>query len=167
VAALVLGAGVAAAIARSRLRAVLALGAAGYGVALIFVLFGAPDLAMTQVLVETLTVILVVAVFRHLPVTAPRTSSWSRARHALLASSVGLTMTVLTWSVLAAHGDRPLTEFFLDVSRPLAEGRNVVNTILVDFRALDTLGEIAVLAIAAIGVIALLRLRPRAEGPGS
>ncbi len=163
VGALVLGAGFAAAIARSRLRAVLALGAAGYGVALLFVLFGAPDLAMTQVLVETLTVILVVAVFRHLPVTAPRTSSGSRVRHAVLASAVGLMMTALTWSVLAARGDRELSEFFLEASRPLAEGRNVVNTILVDFRALDTLGEIAVLAIAAIGVIALLRLRPHGD----
>lgn len=163
VAVLVLSAGIAAAASPSRLRSVLALGAVGYGIALIFVLFGAPDLAMTQVLVETLTVILFVAVFRHLPVTAPSTSRISRSRDALLASAVGVTMMALTWAVLAARGDRHVAEFFLEASRPLAQGRNVVNTILVDFRALDTLGEIVVLAVAATGVIALLRLRPRDE----
>ena len=167
VAALVAVAAVAAALSPSRLRAVLALGITGYGVAILFVLFGAPDLAMTQVLVETLTVILFVAVFRHLPITAPDTGRLSRLGDAALAVAVGVTMTALSWAVLAARGDRPLTEFFLEASKPLAQGRNVVNTILVDFRALDTLGEIAVLAIAAIGVIALLRLRPHEEEAGS
>ena len=160
VAAAILVAAFAAAVARSRLRAVLALGAAGFGVASLFALFGAPDLAMTQVLVETLTVILFVEVFRHLPVTAPRRPTWTRARDAALAGGFGLTMTALTWSVLAHRGERHVSQFFIETSRPLAQGRNVVNTILVDFRALDTLGEIVVLAIAAIGVIALLRLRP-------
>ena len=163
VAALVLGAGMASAMVRSRLRAVLTLGAAGYGVALIYVLFGAPDLAMTQVLVETLAVILLVAVFRHLPATAPRSSNRVRAQHAAIAAAGGLTMTMLTWSVLAARRGHGVSEFFLQSSKSLAEGRNVVNTIIVDFRALDTLGEIAVLAVAAIGVTALLRLRPRGE----
>ena len=162
--ALVVAAGVFAAATRSRLRAVIALGAAGYGIALVFALFGAPDLAMTQVLVETLTVILFVLVFRHLPAIG-RASPWAaRLRDAAVAGAFGAVMMAFTWSVTAQPSDRHVAEYFRASSRPLAEGRNVVNTILVDFRALDTLGEIAVLACAAIGVIAVLRLRAVRSG---
>jgi multicomponent Na+:H+ antiporter subunit A len=70
-------------------------------------------------------------------------------------------MTGLTLAAFSAVNDVPLSEFFAERSVPDAHGRNIVNVILVDFRALDTLGEITVLALAALGIYALLRLRPR------
>jgi multicomponent Na+:H+ antiporter subunit A len=144
---------------RSRLGAVAALGVVGYGVALIFVLFGAPDLAMTQFLVETLTVILLVLVLYHLPRFATLSSRPARLRDIVVALSGGVLMGAL---VLAASSTQPqprLTSYFASHSLPLAHGRNIVNVILVDFRALDTMGEITVLAVAAVGVYALLKLR--------
>ncbi len=146
---------------RSRLSAIAALGVVGYGVALIFMLFGAPDLAMTQILIETLTVILFVLVLYHLPRFAMRSSNRTRMRDATIAGAAGLLMTGLTLGAFTVANDVPLTEYFAERSVPDAHGRNIVNVILVDFRALDTFGEITVLALAALGVYALLRLRPR------
>jgi len=146
---------------RSRLSAIAALGVVGYGVALIFMLFGAPDLAMTQILIETLTVILFVLVLYHLPRFAVRSSRATRLRDATIAGAAGLLMTGLTLGAFAVANDVPLTEYFAERSVPDAHGRNIVNVILVDFRALDTFGEIIVLALAGLGVYALLRLRPR------
>jgi multicomponent Na+:H+ antiporter subunit A len=146
---------------RSRLSAIAALGVVGYGVALIFLLFGAPDLAMTQILIETLTVILFVLVLYHLPRFALRSTPGTRLRDALVAGAAGVLMTALTLSAFSAVNEVPLTEFFAERSVPDAHGRNIVNVILVDFRALDTLGEITVLALAGLGIYALLRLRPR------
>jgi multicomponent Na+:H+ antiporter subunit A len=146
---------------RSRLSAVAALGIVGYGVALIFMLFGAPDLAMTQILIETLVVILFVLVLYHLPRFALRSSARTRIRDAVVAGAAGLLMTGLTLGAFSAVNDVPLSDYFAARSYPDAHGRNIVNVILVDFRALDTLGEITVLALAALGIYALLRLRPR------
>lgn len=146
--------------ASSRLVAVAALGVVGYGVAVIFMLFGAPDLAITQFTIETLAVILFVLVLYRLPRFAVLSSPAARLRDALVALAAGGLMSIL---VVAASGVwRPprLTEYFAQNSLLLAYGRNVVNVILVDFRSLDTLGEITVLAVAAIGIYALLRLRP-------
>ncbi|HSK93555.1 MAG TPA: putative monovalent cation/H+ antiporter subunit A [Candidatus Angelobacter sp.] len=146
---------------RSRLSAIAALGIVGYGVALIYMLFGAPDLAMTQILIETLTVILFVLVLYHLPRFAILSSARTRLRDATIAGVAGLLMTGLTLVAFSAVNQVPLSEFFAERSVPDAHGRNIVNVILVDFRALDTLGEITVLALAALGIYALLRLRPR------
>jgi multicomponent Na+:H+ antiporter subunit A len=146
---------------RSRLSAVAALGIVGYGVALIFMLFGAPDLAMTQILIETLTVILFVLVLYHLPRFAIRSSRSAKVRDGVVAAAAGILMTGLTLGAFGIANETPLAEFFADRSVPEAHGRNVVNVILVDFRALDTLGEITVLALAALGIYALIRLRPR------
>jgi multicomponent Na+:H+ antiporter subunit A len=149
----------------SRLTAIAALGVVGYGVALIFMLYGAPDLAMTQFLIETLTVILFVLMFYHLPRFTTLTVRRERARDILVAVLGGGLMTTLTLIGISVEHDKTVSAFYAESSKVLAHGRNIVNVILVDFRALDTLGEITVLAVAAIGVFALLKLRlaPRHE----
>jgi multicomponent Na+:H+ antiporter subunit A len=149
----------------SRLRAVAALGVTGYGVALVFVLFGAPDVAMTQFLIETLTVILLLLVFQRYPDVSVPARDRYRRRDALLAVTAGLVMTLLVGGAVSANPPRPLADFFAARSLPDAHGKNVVNVILVDFRALDTLGEVTVLAVAALGVAALLSGRARREVP--
>lgn len=159
-AGIILAAAVAAIRASSLLAAVAALGGVGYGVALIYILFGAPDLAMTQVAVETLTVVLFVLVlYQELPQFARLTSVAIRLRDGLLALGVGGLMTTLVLAMRIEPVQSHLTTYFAENSLLHAKGRNVVNVILVDFRALDTLGEITVLAVAAIGVYTLLKLR--------
>jgi multicomponent Na+:H+ antiporter subunit A len=158
-AGLIVAAAVAAVFSKSRLGAVATLGVVGYGVALIYVLFGAPDLAMTQVMVETLTVILFVLMFYHLPRFTSFTPRPARARDIVVSLMAGGLVTGL----LLAATRRPLvprlSPFFADESLPYGHGRNIVNVILVDFRGLDTMGEITVLSVAAMGVYALLKLR--------
>ncbi len=160
IAGLIVMAALTAVVARSRLAAAAALGVVGYGVALIFVFFGAPDLAMTQFMIETLTVILFVLVFYHLPRFAVLSERLAIARDALLALAAGALVTTI---VLIGSGIQlypKISEYFIDNSLSLGHGRNIVNVILVDFRGFDTLGEITVLAVAGIGVYALLKLRP-------
>jgi multicomponent Na+:H+ antiporter subunit A len=143
----------------SRLGAVAALGVVGYGVALLFTLFGAPDLGITQFAIETLAVILFVFVLYRLPRFSRMTSTSERIRDLIVAGCFGLMMTLLILVVTAAPLSSRLSPFFAANSYLLAKGRNVVNVILVDFRALDTFGEITVITIAALGVFALLKLR--------
>ncbi|MCK0169094.1 putative monovalent cation/H+ antiporter subunit A [Jannaschia sp. S6380] len=144
------------AFTNSRMTAVAALGVVGIGVALIFIIFGAPDVAITQLLVEVLQVVLVAVAMLKLPHL-----NWERARFRpwdlLLAIALGALTTVILLAVLDAPLNPRLTEYFEAASVPLAYGRNIVNVILVDFRALDTFGEIAVVAVAALGAFALLR----------
>jgi multicomponent Na+:H+ antiporter subunit A len=160
IAALIAGGAVFAATSRSRLGAVTGLGVVGYGIALIYLLFSAPDLALAQILVETLTVLLFVLVFYHMPKFGADTKRGSKLRDGAIAIAAGVLMTVF---VLAAAGTSPdaVGDWFSEHSLPDAKGQNVVNTIIVDFRALDTLAEVAVLAIAGFGVYALLKLRAR------
>lgn len=143
--------------AQSRLAAVAALGVVGYGVALLYMLFGAPDLAMTQFAIETLSVVLFVLVLYKLPRFETISTRGARLRDAILAGFMGLLVMLLVLAVTAVPGARPLTQFFAENSYLLANGRNVVNVILVDFRGLDTMVEIAVLATAAVGVFALVQ----------
>jgi len=143
----------------SRLGAVAALGAVGFTVALLYVMFSAPDLGITQVLVETLTVILLVLVLFRLPPFLKLSSSALRLRDAVLATAVGATMTMMLLFGMAERIDDSISAWHVAESVPSGYGRNIVNVILVDFRALDTLGEIFVLALAAIGVLAMIRLR--------
>jgi multicomponent Na+:H+ antiporter subunit A len=150
--------------ARSILFAVASLGIVGYGLALLFLFFGGPDLALTQLAVETLTVILFVLVLRRLPPLRPLSSRARRTRDILVAATGGVTMTGIVLATAATYHPAPLREYFAAASLPLAHGRNVVNVLLVDFRALDTLGEITVLAVVALGVLALMRLRAGAPG---
>lgn len=154
-------------LAGSRLAAVVALGVTGFGVALLFLVFGAPDLAMTQLAVETLSVLLFVAVLRRLPRLQSRSAPRARVVDALLAGSVGAVMAGLVLAVHAEPLRSRLAPFFRESSLVLAKGRNVVNVILVDFRGLDTLGEITVLGVAALGVWSLVRLRLASRGAGA
>jgi multicomponent Na+:H+ antiporter subunit A len=143
--------------ARSSMQAVLTLGITGYAVALTFVLFGAPDLAMTQFLIESLSLILFVFVFYHLPDFGRGEPLRGRLRDAVVAGSLGVTVTALVLVAMANRTESALAPYFNANAKPLAQGGNVVNVILVDFRGIDTFGEITVLAAAGIGVYALLR----------
>jgi multicomponent Na+:H+ antiporter subunit A len=154
---LIIGGAIAATMARSTMAAVLSLGAVGYGVAMIFLTFGAPDLAMTQFSVETLTVLIYVLVFRHFRQLGSLSPRLIRARDALIALAIGTFIGALVLSVATAETGAGLRQYFAAFGPTLGHGRNIVNVILVDFRAFDTLGEITVLATAAIGVRGLLR----------
>ncbi|MCC7423670.1 MAG: putative monovalent cation/H+ antiporter subunit A [Planctomycetaceae bacterium] len=160
--ALMLLATLGALLLKSRLAAVASLGVVGYCVSLVFVLYGAPDLAMTQFLVETLTVILFVLVFYHLPESRIVSETSARWRDAVLALVTGVLMTALVL-VGTPENYPPISEYFVEHSVTRGHGRNIVNVILVDFRGLDTLGEITVLSVAAVGVHALLKLRRRSD----
>jgi multicomponent Na+:H+ antiporter subunit A len=143
-----------------RLTAIASMGIVGFGVAMIFMMYGAPDLAMTQFSIETLTVILFVLVIYKLPKFVEYSGMKTRIRDFIMAASVGLFMTFIM--LVTTYGDLndEFKNYFSENSYTVAKGKNIVNVILVDFRAIDTLGEITVLAIAAIGVFALLKLRP-------
>jgi multicomponent Na+:H+ antiporter subunit A len=143
---------------RSRLAAVAAVGMVGFGLAVIYLLYGAPDLAMIQFAIETLTVILLVLVIYRFPRFTRLTSPPARLFDIFIALAGGCLMAILTLVVTSYPQNLQVTPFYAENSLALARGRNVVNVILVDFRGLDTLGEITVLSTAAVGVYALLRL---------
>ncbi len=144
--------------ARSPLGAIIALGVVGYAMAIIFLLYSAPDLAITQFAVETLTVILLMLVVRRLPKFTAYATRRTRTWHAMLAGLSGVVMTLLVLLVTAQPNRTDLARYYAEMSYLAAQGRNIVNVILVDFRGLDTLGEITVLAIGAVGAYGLLKL---------
>jgi multicomponent Na+:H+ antiporter subunit A len=144
--------------ARSRFVAVAALGAVGYGVGLLFIMYGAPDLAMTQFSVDTLTVVLLVLVLYRLPRFVRYSGAPERLRDGVVASMAGGIITLLVLVAMTNPAPSRLSSYFAENTYLLAKGRNIVNVILVDFRALDTMGEITVLGVAAIGVYSLLKL---------
>ncbi len=154
--------------ATSRLAAITALGVVGAGVALLFLLFGAPDVAMTQLLVEVLFVVIVALVLLRLPTLSARESPppSGRTQAAAIALATGATVTAVLLAVLAAPLDLSLQAWFTAESVPSGHGHNIVNVILVDFRALDTLGEITVVATASLAGYALVKLRTERKGPG-
>ncbi|MCC7233768.1 MAG: DUF4040 domain-containing protein [Bryobacterales bacterium] len=150
--------------ARATIVAVLSLGVTGYGVALTFLLFGAPDLAMTQFSVETLTAIIFTLVFYHFRRFRSLSSRMIRLRDFTVAVVFGGSIALSLFFVGTSVTPFGLGRYFAENSAVLAHGRNIVNVILVDFRALDTMGEITVLATAALGVRALLQQGPRNDG---
>ncbi|UQI39491.1 putative monovalent cation/H+ antiporter subunit A [Vreelandella venusta] len=148
-----------ATISRSRLGAVVSVGIMGFSIALIFILFSAPDLGITQLLVETMTVILLVLVLFRLPRFSNLSTTLERIRDGAVAAMMGILIFLLIMTAWSINQFEPISMYMIENSAPLAYGRNIVNVILVDYRALDTLGEMFVLALAAIGVIAMLKLR--------
>lgn len=139
-----------------RLSAVISLSVVGLLVALVFVRFSAPDLALTQLSVEVVTIMLLLLALFFLPQRHDRlTRSAARAGDLLLALGLGCGCGLLAWGLLTRAPDS-ISSFFMEQSLPGGGGANVVNVILVDFRGFDTLGEITVLAVAAIGIFALL-----------
>ena len=148
-----------AVLVKSFLAAVALLGALGFAVALIYVFFSAVDVGITQVLVETITVLLLVLVLYRLPEFRKLSSTMNRARDAVIAIGSGALITLLVLLVTNARSMEGISGYFIANSVPEGYGRNIVNVILVDFRALDTLGEIFVLALVAIGIYAMVHLR--------
>jgi len=142
---------------RQRLTALIVMGALGLLVALIFVKFSAPDLALTQLAVEVVTIVLLLLALYFLPQASPAESSPARrARDLGLATLAGAGAAALTWGILSRPFES-ISGFFLANSVPGGGGSNVVNVILVDFRGYDTLGEISVLALAGLGIYAILK----------
>ncbi|ODT24921.1 MAG: Na(+)/H(+) antiporter subunit A, partial [Kaistia sp. SCN 65-12] len=144
--------------ARSRLFAILALGVQGLAVALLYLVFGAPDLSFTQFMVEILSVVILALVMTRLDLDSadPRPlEDWARDGGVALLG--GIAVTMLLWAVIEGPFDPRLSTFFNAHSVPVAHGHNVVNVILVDFRGLDTLGEISVVMTAGIAILALIR----------
>lgn len=154
-------------LSRTRLMAIIALGVQGFAVAVIFMLFGAPDLSFTQFMVETLSVVILALVMTRLKLDiVDRREFEDLLRDGSIALAVALGLSLLLLTILQTDIDLSLTEFFQATSVPIAHGRNIVNVILVDYRALDTLGEISVVMAAALAVLALVRLRvPRGGSP--
>ncbi|MCB2197745.1 MAG: DUF4040 domain-containing protein [Bacteroidetes bacterium] len=141
----------------SRLSAILAMGVVGYGIGLLFLLYGAVDLAITQFLAETVIMVLFVMVIYYLPKFANLSTKRSRIRDIIISLVVGAGVTIVVLHSRALNNYEPISSFFAENSYLQAHGRNIVNVILVDFRALDTLGEITVLTLAAVGVFSLFR----------
>ncbi len=146
---------------QGRFIAILALSVGGYGVALIYLLFGAPDLAMTQFAIETLTLILLVIVIIHLPGIEGEDSLGVQVRDGAVALGCGALYTIIMSTIVDVPLDRRVSEYLAGNSYTEALGHNVVNVILVDFRGIDTMGEITVLTIAALGVYVLMRMPRR------
>lgn len=160
VAVIVAAATIEVARARRRMKAVLLLGVVGSGVAAIFALQGAPDLALTQVVVETVTLTVFVLVLRRLPpYFSDRSSVMKRWRRVFLGAATGITVAVLGVLATGARIHYPVTIDYPNEVFEFGYGRNIVNVTLVDTRAWDTLGEISVLLAAATGVASLIFIR--------
>jgi multicomponent K+:H+ antiporter subunit A len=157
-----------------RMAALILTAGTGLVVCITFAWLSAPDLAVTQLVVESITTVLLLLGLRWLPKRIPglspldRIARYRRIRDAVVAVGIGLGIAILAYTVMNHLVADSASRFFLEQALPAGGGRNVVNVILVDFRALDTLGEITVLAIVALAVFALLwRFRPATESIGS
>ncbi|WP_310622162.1 putative monovalent cation/H+ antiporter subunit A [Flexibacterium corallicola] len=147
--------------AKNRLIALVSLGISGFAVAIIYLLFGAPDLSFTQFMVETLTVVILTLVMTRLNLSPRDARSYgAMAFDAAISVVVGAGISLVLISIVQHPFDDTLSVFFTEYSRTIAHGRNIVNVILVDFRGFDTLGEIAVVMVTGLGVLALIGLRP-------
>ncbi len=146
-------------LARSRVTAVIAIGALGLLVVFLFVLFRAPDLALTQLVVETVTTVLFLLCFYHLPKLRKENNPLRfKAVNAVIAAGVGLVMTILALSANAMRLFPSISSYY-EKADLLAGANNIVNAILVDFRGFDTMLEILVLTMAGLGVFTLIKLR--------
>jgi multicomponent Na+:H+ antiporter subunit A len=164
---------VAVQLAPSHIAGVLTLSILGFMIAVFYILADAPDLALTQLVVETLVLVIFLLVLDRLPAYYGRLSRRRAARDALLSVAVGVTVFLTVVVSTAASPNPALPEFLLTRAGVPAEhgslildyggGGNVVNVVLVDFRAFDTLGEISVVAMAALAILTLVRMRERGE----
>lgn len=151
-------------IAKRTLVAIVSLGVQGVMVALIFMLYGAPDLSFTQFMVEILSVVILALVMTRLNLdSSDHRSAGHQVKDAAIAIACGVGFAVLLYGVIRQPFDSRLSDFYLTYAYDIAHGRNVVNVILVDFRALDTLGEVAVVMAAGLSILCLLRMGPMAR----
>jgi multicomponent Na+:H+ antiporter subunit A len=163
VAGVVIVAAVFAARAQRRLTAMILLGVSGYAVAAIFVLHGAPDLALTQFLVETVTIVMFVLVLRRLPARfSERPLRMVRQTRVAIGVAVGVVVAGLAYVAVNGRQATSISTQFPALADELGGGHNVVNVTLVDIRAWDTMGEISVLVVAATGVASLIFARTQA-----
>jgi multicomponent Na+:H+ antiporter subunit A len=158
---LIMAAAMAVVLAKSRLVAIIALGVVGYAISLLYILFRAPDLALTQLIVETVTLALFLLVFCHLPkgLVAETGKHTIKTINVIISVLAGLMVTGLAVSAHNQKSFAPISDYFVENSYQLAGGKNMVNVILVDFRGLDTMGEIVVVGMAAFAVYAMIKLR--------
>jgi multicomponent Na+:H+ antiporter subunit A len=162
VGAMMIVAAVLAASSRGRLKAVILVGVTGYGTALMFLLHGAPDLALTQILVETVTLVVFVLVLRKLPkYFTDRPLHSSRWWRLVIAIMVAFIVVSTVYLAAGARVATPVSEAFYEAAYTFGYGKNIVNVTLVDIRSWDTLGEISVLVVAATGVASLIFIRRR------
>ena len=161
VSVLMLGAIIKVLTTPSRLTAIVSMGVVGFSICLTFFFYGAPDLAMTQFTIDTLTIVLFVLVLLKLPSFIPDAHFTVKLRDGILAIAFGGLISVIGLQVLNEPTSKEISQYYADNAYLLAKGKNIVNVILVDFRGLDTLIEITVLTIAAVGVFSLLKLRPQ------
>ena len=164
VGAIVVIAAILAARSRRRLKAVLLIGISGYGVALLYEIHGAPDLALTQVLVETVTLVVFVLVLRRLPpYFSNRPLAANRWLRGILGAAVGIVVAGMALVTANSRIATPVSADFPELAYVYGYGKNIVNVTLVDIRAWDTMGEISVLLVAATGVASLIFLRVRTQ----
>lgn len=159
IAAIIIFSAFAAVVSRTKLTAIITMGIVGYGLAMVYMIYEAIDLAITQILVETLILVIFVMVVYKLPDFAKFSSRWAAIRDGIIAGIAGIVMTAIALESANVKPLEKVSEFFVENSLSRAHGKNIVNVILVDFRSMDTLGEITVLAIAAFGAFALLKLK--------
>ncbi|WP_079530347.1 Na+/H+ antiporter subunit A [Halobacillus hunanensis] len=152
-------------IVRNRIAAILILGVVGYGLSLLFVIYRAPDLALTQFIIETVTLALFLLVFYHLPKFENHThSAKTKTFNLIISIGFGALMTMVAISAHSSKMFDSIASYFIENSYKLGGGDNIVNVILVDMRGLDTLFEITVLGIAAMAIYGLIRLRGNRKG---
>ncbi|UBI09562.1 Na+/H+ antiporter subunit A [Corynebacterium coyleae] len=144
-----------ATLQRNRLSAVVMVGITGYCLAMIFALHGAPDLALTQALVETIVMVVFMLVLRKMPTEVEPRNDDNRLR-AWLSIGTGVSVVVVAMTAMSARVAEPISTTMPKLAYEIGHGRNTVNVLLVDLRAADTLGEITVLVIAAVGVASLI-----------
>ncbi|MCU0155832.1 Na+/H+ antiporter subunit A [Bacillus safensis subsp. safensis] len=153
---------IATVFASSRLTAIIALGVMGYTLSLFFVIFRAPDLALTQLIIETISVALFLLCFYHLPkLSLKQKTRRFKMTNFIISLGVGVVVTCLAFSSTSQQSLDTISTYFIENSYKLAGGDNIVNVILVDFRGFDTLFEITVLAIAALGIYGLLKTQAK------
>ncbi|WP_077327112.1 Na+/H+ antiporter subunit A [Virgibacillus siamensis] len=146
--------------ARNNLSAILLLGVVGYGISILFVIYRAPDLALTQLIIETVTVVLFLLCFYHLPLMRDRDESiGSKTVNTIISVGFGSMLTLIGISAHSTDWFGTISEYFIKTSHSLGGGDNIVNVILVDMRGLDTLFEITVLGIAALAIFSLINLK--------
>ncbi|UQZ94120.1 Na+/H+ antiporter subunit A [Bacillus safensis] len=153
---------IATVFASSRLTAIIALGVMGYTLSLFFVIFRAHDLALTQLIIETISVALFLLCFYHLPkLSLKQKTRRFKMTNFIISLGVGVVVTCLAFASTSQQSLDTISTYFIENSYKLAGGDNIVNVILVDFRGFDTLFEITVLAIAALGIYGLLKTQTK------
>lgn len=152
-------------VAKSRLTSIVALGAVGYTVSLFFVIFRAPDLALTQLVIETVSVALFLLCFYHLPKLSRHEERMRfKLGNLLISAGVGIVVTLIAISAHSTKMFESISKYYIENTYDKAGGENMVNVILVDFRGFDTLFEVCVLGIAALGIYGLIKLRLEKKG---